>query len=201
MGRRRAAAEGSAAAEQRASTLPTLRTARLVLRPCVPGDASDVRRLAGDPGVSDTTLNIPHPYEEGMAEAWIATHEPEWLARGHVTLAVTEPEVGLVGAIGLRVNAKHRRGELGYWIGVPYWGRGYATEAAAALVGFGFDALELNRIQARHMTRNPASGRVLEKIGMHFEGVQRGWMLAHGRFEDTAVWAILREDRDREAAP
>ncbi|HET9948093.1 MAG TPA: GNAT family N-acetyltransferase, partial [Longimicrobiales bacterium] len=142
----------------------------------------------------------PHPYEEGMAEAWIATHEPEWLAHGHMTLAVTTPDVGLVGAIGMRVSAKHRRGELGYWIGVPYWGRGYATEAAAALVRFGFDALGLNRIQARHMTRNPASGRVLEKIGMRPEGVQREWMLAHGRFEDTAVWAILRADHAGEAA-
>jgi ribosomal-protein-alanine N-acetyltransferase len=176
--------------------LPTLQTPRLVLRPFELADAPVVQRLAGVPEVALTTQNIPHPYEDGMAESWIGTLAPEWEAGRFLTLAVTTAEHGLVGAVGLHLNAAHRRGELGYWIGLPYWGKGYATEASRALLDHGFGPLVLNRIQARHMTRNPASGRVMRKLGMKPEGVQRQHVLVRGTFEDVAVYAILRGDRD-----
>jgi len=178
----------------RPSGPPTLKTGRLILRPFEPRDAPVVQRLAGERAVADTTLNIPHPYLDGMAEAWIGGHE-EALARGEsLTLAITEPAEGVIGAISLALKGADRRAELGYWIAVSCWGRGYATEAARAVVQYGFTTLGLNRIEAIHLTRNPASGRVMEKIGMQCEGVHRQWVRKNGVFEDVSRYAILRED-------
>jgi RimJ/RimL family protein N-acetyltransferase len=97
--------------------------------------------------------------------------------------------------VSLHVQREHRRGELGYWVGLPFWNCGYATEAAAALMEFGFDELDLNRIQARHMMRNPASGRVMQKLGMRPEGVHRELVLVRGSFEDVAMYALLASER------
>jgi ribosomal-protein-alanine N-acetyltransferase len=173
--------------------LPTLRTHRLLLRPFTLEDAPTVRRLAGNPAVAHTTQNIPHPYLEGMAEAWIQRHEPEFAQHERLTLAITTP-AGLVGAVGLGLEPQHRRAELGYWVGREYWGQGYATEAAIALLHFGFRTLALNRIQATHLTRNPASGRVMVKAGMQFEGVHRQHVWKEGRPEDIARYGILRSE-------
>lgn len=175
------------------SHFPTLTTARLLLRPFVASDAPAVERLAGAWEVADTTLRIPHPYPAGSAAAWIAEHETAWNAGQRLPLAVARAEAPdeLVGSIALAIDAEHSRGELGYWIGVPFWGHGYATEAARAVVSFAFTSLGLNRVQARHFLRNPASGRVLEKIGMRLEGVHRQAYRRWGRFEDVAVYAIL----------
>jgi len=182
-------------------SIPKIQTDRLLLRAFEPEDARTVQWLAGAPEVALTTQHIPHPYEEGMAETWIASHQPSWEAGQHLTVAVTNDTDGVVGAVGLHINRDHRRGEIGYWIGVPFWNRGYATEASMALVRFGFEELELNRVQARHMVRNPASGRVMEKLGMKFEGILREHALIRGRFEDTAIYAILRADIDGKPAP
>lgn len=174
--------------------IPKIQTNRLLLRAFEQEDARVVQWLAGAPEVALTTQHIPHPYEEGVAETWIASHQPSWESGGYLTLAVTTESDGVVGAVGLHINHAHRRGELGYWIGVPFWGRGFATEASRAVVRFGFEELDLNRIQARHMVRNPASGRVMVKIGMKLEGVLREHAMIRGRFEDTAMHAILRAD-------
>lgn len=171
--------------------LPTLTTPRLSLRPFRLSDAARVQSLAGKHEVADTTLSLPHPYLDGMAEGWIATHEGEWTRHEGVTLAVTEPDEGLVGAITLRIELAHRRAELGYWVGLPFWGRGYATEAAAAIVRFGFETLGVSRIYAHHFMRNPASGRVMEKVGMRREGVLPAHFWRWGVPEDVAVWGML----------
>lgn len=173
----------------------SLTTARLLLRPFELGDAAVVQRLAGDPEVALTTQNIPHPYEDGMAEEWIASHLAAWEAKRLLALAVTTAAEGLVGAVSLTITAAHRRGELGYWIGRPYWNRGYATEAAAAVVDFGLEELGLYRIQARHLTRNPASGRVMQKIGMVREGILRKHIVVRGQIEDVVMYSILVTDR------
>ncbi|HEY3286449.1 MAG TPA: GNAT family N-acetyltransferase [Gemmatimonadaceae bacterium] len=175
--------------------LPALATARLQLRPFLLSDARIVQRLAGERAVADTTLRIPHPYEDGMAEAWIATHEGAWTRHEEATLAIAEAEAGLVGAISVRIDLAQRRGELAYWIGQPYWGRGYATEAVRAMLGFGFDRLSLHRLWAQHFTRNPASGRVLAKSGMRHEGTLRGHLIHRGVPEDVEIWGILAADR------
>lgn len=140
------------------------------------------------------TLNIPHPYEDGMAETWIATHGPAFNREEMVVFAIAPADHSLVGTISLRLEPRHRRAELGYWIGLPFWGRGYATEAGTAILAYGFGALALNRIHATHLVRNPASGRVMEKLGMQCEGIHRQHVWKDGQFEDLARYAILCTD-------
>ncbi len=181
---------------------PILHTTRLTLRPFTLADAADVQRLAGAREVASTTATIPHPYEDGMAETWISTH-PNTLTDGTgITYAITLTEPGeLCGAIGLSIKSEHQRAEMGYWIGVPYWGRGYCTEAASALRDYGFRALGLHRIRAVHLARNPASGRVMRKIGMRHEGTLREHELKWGVFETVECYAILRNEWENLTSP
>ncbi len=182
-------------------SIPSLRTERLVLRPFTLADASDVQALAGAAEVASTTLTMPHPYEDGMAEAWIAAHAGAWEEGARLTLAVTTASDGLVGGMGLHLTPEHRRAELGYWIAVPYWNRGYATEAASAIIAYGFSELGLHRIVARYFPRNPASGRVMAKLGMVHEGTMRHHVIRWGEFEDLECFAILEPDwRARQSA-
>lgn len=181
------------------SDQPPLETARLILRPFVAADTTLVQTFAGAREIADTTLAIPHPYPDGAAAAWIATHQPAWEAGTSVTYAITFQDTGsLIGAVGVTIVKAHALAELGYWVAVPYWNHGYCTEAARAVVTFGFDALGLHRIQARHLTRNPPSGRVMQKIGMRQEGVLRHAIRKWDRFEDVALYGLL--DAERAAA-
>jgi [ribosomal protein S5]-alanine N-acetyltransferase len=172
---------------------PTFETPRLLLRPFRVADADDVQRLAGDRAIADTTLNIPHPYEDGLAEKWIRSHR-DWFERGQqaVFAVVRQTPATLIGAAGLLICPEDQRAELGYWVGKPYWGQGYATEAARAVAAFGFEQLGLNRIHAAHFARNPASGRVMRKLGMTREGCLRQHVRKWDAFEDLEAYAILK---------
>jgi RimJ/RimL family protein N-acetyltransferase len=177
---------------------PEITTARLRLRAFSDADAPAVQRLAGDRRVADTTLLIPHPYPDGAAEAWIATHEASWeLGRGLVFAVTLQPAGDLIGAIGFTIAREARSAEMGYWIGVPYWNRGYCTEAVRGLVDFGFTRLDLVRIHAHHFARNPASGRVLENAGLEFEGTRYGAITKWGRPEDARHYGLARADWSR----
>jgi RimJ/RimL family protein N-acetyltransferase len=177
------------------TTIPTLTTERLLLRPFSMDDAPAVKDLAGEYEIAATTATIPHPYEDGMAEAWIGTHQEAFEKGEAVSLAIALRSGGqLLGAIGLGINQANSLAEMGYWIGKPYWNRGYCTEAAGAVLEYAFSELGLNRVQARHMTKNPASGRVMQKIGMQYEGRLRQQIKRWDAFEDAEMYAILRED-------
>jgi RimJ/RimL family protein N-acetyltransferase len=172
--------------------LPTLTTKRLVLRPFAPDDAAAVQRLAGDRAVADTTLSIPHPYPDGAAERWIAGHAERYAGREIMVLAVALRDGGeLAGCISLRLHDEHGRAEMGYWMGVPYWNLGYCSEAARALVAYGFEQMGLHRIYAHHLTRNPASGRVMQKVGMTYEGTLRQHIRKGDRYDDVTSYGIL----------
>ncbi len=174
---------------------PTLETTRLILRPFTLGDARDVQRLAGDREIASTTLNVPHPYEDGMAEQWIGTHQEKYERGELVNFAIVRrADNALLGAMGLRITQQHTHAELGYWLGKPYWNAGYCTEAAHAVVAYGFEGLGLHRIHASHMTRNPASGRVMQKIGMRYEGCLRQHVHKREVFEDLALYGILKSE-------
>ena len=174
---------------------PQLLTRRLVIRPFDLTDADDVRRLAGEWEIADTTLNIPHPYEEGMAEEWIGTHKEGFDAGRLCNWALTlRDSDDLVGAVGLVTTRRFDHAELGYWVGKPYWGQGYCTEAARAVLEYGFTRLGLYRIHASHMARNPASGRVMRKVGMSQEGVLRGHVKKWDKYEDLVVYGILKDE-------
>lgn len=179
---------------------PTLTTPRLLLRPFTLTDAPAVQRLAGDAAVAEMTLNIPHPYPDGAAESWIASHPVAWAEGTTATFAIVTATDGVCGAVGLHITRAHDRGELGYWIGRPFWGQGLATDAVRAVLTFAFDTLGLHRVQASHLPRNPASGRVMQKVGMQREGLHRGRYRKGDVFEDVIEYAILRTDwaaRDR----
>ena len=177
------------------SAIPVLKTMRLRLRPYTPADASEVQRLAGESEVAETTAAIPHPYPDGAAEAWIATHATKWNAHQELIFAITLKTTGqLIGSIGLVLLPTDQKAELGYWIGVPYWNQGYASEAAQAVIEHGFRILGLNRIQAHHMASNSASGRVMEKAGMTREGRSPQAIKKGGKFHDTIFYGVVRSD-------
>lgn len=175
-------------------SIPTFVTARLKLRGFELSDAKRVQLLAGEYEIADTTLNIPHPYGDGRSEEWIKTHAENLEKRKSLTLAICIAGSNLlIGAVSLmNIDVVHRNAELGYWIGKEYWGKGYCTESCLKVLGYGFETLELHRIHAHHMTRNPASGRVLTKIGMRHEGRIREGIIKWDKFEDIDLYGILK---------
>ncbi len=156
-------------------TAPILRTERLILRSFTLSDAPEVQRLASDPDVALMTARVPHPYEDGMAEAWISGNAAKFEEGAGLYFAITSrteqtaQALPLIGTISLEIDHAEKTAELGYWLGKPYWNRGYCTEAATAVVRYGFEVKKLTYIHACYLERNPASGRVLQKIGMQYE--------------------------------
>lgn len=174
---------------------PNLESERLILRPFKLTDANLVRYLAGNTKIAETTLNIPHPYEDGMAETWIGSHGESFNDGKSATYAITKKDTGeLIGAIGIMINPNHRKGELGYWIGLPFWGNGYCTEASRIIIDYGFKELLLNKICAKALVGNIRSWTVMEKAGMIYEGTLRQEVLKNGVPYDLKVYAILKDE-------
>lgn len=171
-------------------SIPVIETERLVLRPFTIEDAPQVHRLMSPPDIAKTTLNLPYPYPDGAAKAWIATHAEQARSGGslHWAIARKHDDV-LIGAISLGVVVKHARGSLGYWLGVPFWNHGYMSEAALAVADHAIETLSLHRVEAMCFPRNDASRRVMEKAGLSFEGVLTGYVRKAGIFEDVAMYA------------
>jgi len=173
-----------------------LRTGRLILRLPTREDCRMLMTAIGDPKIAATTLNIPHPYTIDDAYAWIErVNDPE-VRKTNLELSIFLEETGeLVGGVGLSsINHEHHRAELGYWCAVEHWKKGIATEAAARVIRHGFEDLNLERIYAICFFNNPASAKVLEKIGMVYEGLARHEYVKDGRFIDIHHYAILRGD-------
>jgi [ribosomal protein S5]-alanine N-acetyltransferase len=169
----------------------TIQTERLILRPFTLTDAPQVKALAGDQRIYETTLCIPYPYENGIAESWIATHQRSFYEGLGVVFAICLSAGDLMGAASLTRNGLFNRAELGYWIGSAYWNRGYCTEAARAIVEYGFHSLGYHKIAARHFVGNRSSGRVLEKIGMTREGVLRDDVMKDGRYITVELYGMV----------
>jgi RimJ/RimL family protein N-acetyltransferase len=171
--------------------LPILETERLRLRAFTEADCAEVGPLIGAREVAATTLRIPHPYTDEHFRHFLNHMQGE----SEPNFAITLRSGGqVIGGIGLRIERDHQRAELGYWLGVPYWGHGYATEAGRSLLRYGFEYLKLHRIFASHFEHNPVSGKVLRKLGMRHEGCQRKHILKWDRFVDSELYGILREE-------
>lgn len=173
------------------SRKPTLETLRLRLRSYTEADIPELLPLIDSREVAATTLRIAHPYTEQDARAFLElAKDPDklWLA---ITLRCNGRQIG---GIGLRLDRQHQHAELGYWIGVPYWGHGYATEAAREMLRYGFEELAVHRIFASHFKHNRASGKVLKKVGMQYEGCQREHLHKWDRFVDSELYGILRRE-------
>jgi RimJ/RimL family protein N-acetyltransferase len=142
-----------------------IRTQRLLLRAPSLGDAGSIATLAGDYEVASMTGTIPHPYSEEMAIHWI-----ESLQAGDEGVAFAVDLGGdLIGCVGYRATKKNHA-EMGYWIGKPYWGMGYATEAARALILYAFRNENFAYLTVGHFKENPASARVIAKLGFQPSG-------------------------------
>lgn len=173
------------------ATAPTLETARLKMRPYTEADIAELLPLIGTREVAATTLRIAHPYTEQDAKDFLKLAEEP----GRLWLAATLRGDGRqIGGIGLRVDEQHQHAELGYWLGAPYWGQGYATEAAREMLRYGFEDLKLNRIFASHFKHNPVSGRILRKLGMRHEGCQREHLRKWDQFVDSELYGILQQE-------
>ena len=177
---------------------PTLETARLVLRPFEEADAEPLFPLAANPAVTRFTLWTHHQtladtrvFVCDYARSRYADRVPEPLA---VCLRA-DPRRWPVGAVGVFwASRADRVMELGYWLGEPFWGAGYAAEACRAVVAHAFAAYPVERVQARVIVGNDASARVLEKVGFREEGTLRRSLLRRGNFEDVRMYSILRTE-------
>jgi RimJ/RimL family protein N-acetyltransferase len=171
---------------------PALETDRLILRPFTELDAPRVSELAGDEAISDTTLRIPYPYTVEAALEWIGTHKSIRSKGWALFYAINLKETGdLIGSVGIDIDQLHSRAEIGYWIGKKYWNEGYATEAASCLLDYAFVSLKVHKVVSHHFARNPASGRVLEKLGMKREGFLKEHIRKLDSWEDLIQYGML----------
>ena len=172
-----------------------LETERLILRAVEVDDAPDLFPIMNDPEVTATLL-LPYPYPEERVIQWIVSAGEAHQHAERYEIAVVPKDVGrTVGVCSLyRVSWEHLSGELVYWIGKEYWGKGYMTEAARRVLQFGFVDLGLERICIGCFTQNAASRRVIEKLGFQYEGLARGEFKKGEERFDTLHFAILREE-------
>jgi len=173
----------------------TLHTDRLLLQPFKMSDARRLPRLAGDYDVARTTLNVPYPYSEEHARNWISTHRTCFNEDKAVVFAIClKLEGSLIGSMGLGITKRHNHAELGYWLGRWYWGQGYCTEAGHAVLAYAFEEVGLHRVHSGHFGSNPASGRVMQKLGMTWEGTRREHWKKWDRYEDAVLYGITAEE-------
>lgn len=176
-------------------TPPTLETKRLVLRMIGRGDACDMHDYSSREDVTRYLLWSPHPslaYTRGYIRA-VCKHYRA--GDYHDWAIVSKEDSHMIGTIGFtRIDTQNRVGEIGYVINPRYAGHGFATEAGRLVLKFGFEKLGLNRIEARYMVENTASRRVMEKIGMTYEGTARSLMFVKGKYRDISICAITRDD-------
>lgn len=182
---------------------PELITSRLELRPPRRDDAPRLQSLCGNWKVARMLEAVPHPYPDGLAESFIAdqTAQRESGEAFVFAIALAEdaadaPAGELIGVIGLE-----RGGDgiyaVGYWLGEPWWGRGYISEAAKRVIQFAFEDLRVEKLRSAHFADNPASGRILRKCG--FGNPQRGTMTCRSRGEevDAVFLELLAESAKR----
>ncbi|WP_141995109.1 GNAT family N-acetyltransferase [Bacillus sp. B4EP4a] len=170
-------------------------TERLVLRLFQTSDAATVVTLCNNYNIYKNTLYLPYPYSLNDALSWMEHHYDNFMADNNYEFAVTDKVTGEVfGAIALSNNKSFNQGEIAYWIGEPYWGNGYATEAAQSILQFAFEEKKLHKVFARYFSSNPASGKVIGKIGMKKEGILKEHVIKDGKYEDLVYYGIINEN-------
>jgi len=169
-------------------------TERLVLRLFQASDAETVAKLCNNYNIYKSTLYLPYPYSLNDALSWIERHYDYFMEDISYEFAVTDKETGeLYGAIALSNNKRFNQGEIAYWIGEQYWGKGYATEAAQSILQFGFEEKKLHKVFARFFSSNPASGKVMKKIGMTQEGILKDHIIKDGKYEDLVFYGVINQ--------
>jgi RimJ/RimL family protein N-acetyltransferase len=166
-------------------------TERLTLRPYEQRDRARLVALANNWRVAKNLSLMPYPYTDQHADDWLAKQAGFWDSRSSYPLVIAL-DGEQIGGIGLDVRA-HGQWELGYWLGEPYWNRGYASEASRALVDFAFEKLEVERLVAGHYVDNHPSGRVLTKLGFRYTVEAMRHCLARGTDVRCLEMTLTRE--------
>lgn len=169
---------------------PIIETERLILSKLEEKDIPFIVEYLQHRIYSDLTSNIPYPYTESDARFWLRMSKDAFENNTGYTFGIRNKEGHIIGAIGLH-DREDDKAELGYWLGIPYWSKGYVTEAAKAIVDFGFNELGFHKIFATHFLHNPASGRIMEKIGMEQEAVLIQEIKKDGEYFDLVRYSIF----------
>ena len=168
-----------------------LATERLTLRPVASQDLKAIVALAGDVEVAQWTVSIRHPLSEAEVKVWLASRS----AKGERAFAILLKGTGqLIGVVGITVLADGDKAEIGYWVGRPYWGNGYATEAVRRVLLHGFGALGLAEVEATVFPGNDRSIQVLTKIGFAETGSGRRDAPSRGGDREVIVYTLTRAD-------
>jgi ribosomal-protein-alanine N-acetyltransferase len=184
---------------------PTLTTSRLRLREPDDSDAPAIHDIHRHKPVADGVLSIPHPHTLADARAWLAKQRtPPAEGRLNYVWVICLADSGEpIGDCGIHIDLRHRRGVLGYLIRPDHWGRGIATEAIGAVLDLVFNQLAppLIRVEADHYPENPASGRVLQKLGFEREGVLRSYIIKDGLPRDAVRWSRINAPKNKAPNP
>lgn len=174
---------------------PQLFTERLSLEKIRVQDIPKIVEYAGNEKIAKNTRNLPHPYEEKHAVFWINKANEGFENKTQFTFGIRlKSTEDFIGGIGLILNQAFNRAELGYWIAEPFWNKGYATEAVAAILEFGFDELNLNKILATHLVENPASGKVMINNGMIKEGELIEHIRKDGVYKSVVQYRLTKKE-------
>lgn len=170
----------------------SITTRRLELRKVGLSDATIISELANNPAIAATTMRIPFPCKIEFIENWIKKDlHAGGENSGFFVICLRETH-HIIGVIGLEADHENENAQLGYWLGVDYWNQGFCTEAATAIMAYGFNTLHLNRIWTFYIEGNEASRRILEKIGMTYEGTLRKHIKKNGVFRDLNYYGKLK---------
>ena len=182
---------------------PKLGTERLLLDQIKPSDIPEIVANAGNIKIVENTRTMPHPYFEEDAIAWMNMANQGFRAKNNYIFAIRSRETHkLIGGIGLTLDVDNNRAELGYWLAEKFWNNGYTTEAVKAILTFGFEKLELNKVVAVYLSTNEASGRVMIKNGMVKEGelkdhdIKRGFSAKDNEYVSLIQYRMLRSEYD-----
>lgn len=176
--------------------LPTLTGQKVTLRQLTKRDAEDFWQLANDKQVARYLANLPHPYSLEDGYAFIRRTHRQTRNRTDFAFGIVPHDLGkVVGAAGFhQYDQRNRRIEVGYWLGRPYWRKGYASEAVLLACRWAFEDLRVNRIQARVVATNDASSNLLLKLGFQYEGTWRMAEQMRGRWHDIKWFGLLKKD-------
>ncbi|WKN45815.1 GNAT family N-acetyltransferase [Tunicatimonas pelagia] len=174
---------------------PKIETNRLLLTELKAADIPTIVKHAFNPKISDFTGNIPYPYSEKDAIYWLNLANQGFRSGANVIFAIRlKPQEEFIGGISLTIERRFNRAEIGYWIAEPFWNQGLTTEATKAIVKFGFEILNLNKLTSSHLAKNIASGKVMQKAGMVKEGELKEHILKDSEYHDLILYGLTKTD-------
>ena len=176
------------------SNFPTLETERLILRKLRLEDAKDLFEYASDKEVTKYVTWEPHKSIEDSINLIKFTHERYEKREGIIWGIVCKENKKVIGTCDISPVTKHFRAEIAYALSRDYWGKGIMTEAVKEAIKFGFEKMNLNRIKAMCIPENIGSYRVMEKVGMKYEGLIREYIYIKGKFQDLKLYSIVRRE-------